>query len=64
MELFFVKVLILICQNVCLSSCACMSMCAKLTHSHRVIQFEAAEDLADVSCVEKPVASNDHLETL
>lgn len=41
-----------------------MSPSAQLTHSVCVVQFEAAEDLVDVSCVEKTIASNDHLETL
>lgn len=49
-------------QSLCLYKCTTPS--AQLTHRVRVIQFEAAEDLVDVSCVEKTVASNDHLETL
>lgn len=37
---------------------------AGLTHRVCIIQFEAAEDLVNVSGMEKPVASHHHLETL
>lgn len=41
-----------------------MSMFAKPTQRICIIEFEAAENLVDVSCVEKTVTSNDHLEPL
>ncbi len=48
------------------SACTDARLCtfAELTHGVCVIQFEAAEDLVDVSGMEKPIASHHHLETL
>ena len=37
---------------------------AGLTHRVCIIQFEAAENLVNVSGMEKPIASHHHLETL
>lgn len=41
-------------------------MCTSAEPTYRVgiIQFEAAEHLVNVSCVQKSIASHHHLETL
>ena len=42
----------------------CLCVFAELTHSECIVQFEAAEDLVNISGMQKPVASHHHLETL
>lgn len=37
---------------------------AELTQTVCIIELEAAEDLVDISCMQKPIASHHHLETL
>lgn len=51
-------------QNVFMCIDTCLSTFAELTHTMCVIQFEAAEDLVNVSGMEKTIASHHHLETL
>lgn len=48
----------------CVCVCVCAGKRAEPTHTVRIIEFEAAEDLANVSGVEKTIASHHHLEAL